>query len=150
MTNNTFKKALKFVLLWEGGYSNHPNDSGGPTNKGITQRTYDTYRKLNKVPMRTVREITDAEVEDIYYTSYWVPINADAMEPKAAVALFDWAVNSGLAKARGAWASCGNDIKCILEQRRKFYMAISGGKNAVFLKGWLNRLQALTNYVQTI
>ena len=24
-----YKRALAFVLRWEGGYSNHPNDTGG-------------------------------------------------------------------------------------------------------------------------
>ena len=43
--DNNFKKALEFVLRWEGGQSNNPNDLGGETNKGITHFTYDSYRK---------------------------------------------------------------------------------------------------------
>lgn len=39
--DKNFEKGLKFVLAREGGYSNHPSDSGGETNKGITHKTYD-------------------------------------------------------------------------------------------------------------
>jgi hypothetical protein len=43
-TNPTFDDALAFVLDWEGGYSNNPNDHGGSTYKGITQSEYSSYR----------------------------------------------------------------------------------------------------------
>ena len=33
----SWDKAITFALKWEGGYVNHKNDKGGPTNRGITQ-----------------------------------------------------------------------------------------------------------------
>lgn len=30
----------KFILSWEGGYVNNPNDKGGATNKGVTIATW--------------------------------------------------------------------------------------------------------------
>lgn len=36
-----FEIILKLVLEHEGGKSNHPNDKGGKTNFGITQKSYD-------------------------------------------------------------------------------------------------------------
>ena len=61
-----FKKALKFVLKWEGGYVNNPNDKGGATNKGITQYTYNNWLKTHGLQPRNVKFITDDEVEQIY------------------------------------------------------------------------------------
>jgi len=33
----SFNEAVNFVLVNEGGYSDHPNDSGGETHLGISQ-----------------------------------------------------------------------------------------------------------------
>lgn len=40
MATNSFAPALTAVLRHEGGYSNHPDDPGGPTMKGVIQRVY--------------------------------------------------------------------------------------------------------------
>jgi len=42
MPSPEFAAALPFVLRWEGGYVDHPDDPGGRTNKGVTQKTYDS------------------------------------------------------------------------------------------------------------
>ena len=34
--NAAYAKSIDFILKWEGGYVDHPNDKGGPTNRGIT------------------------------------------------------------------------------------------------------------------
>lgn len=40
-----YRKLVPFVLRWEGGIANDPDDSGGLTNKGIT---FETFKKLSK------------------------------------------------------------------------------------------------------
>lgn len=60
-----FKKALKKVLKWEGGFVDDPDDLGGRTNKGITQRTYNIYYSGD------VKDITDEQVEAIYKSGFW-------------------------------------------------------------------------------
>ena len=50
-----FKKALAFVLKWEGGFVNDPDDKGGATNKGITQTTYNSYLKSKKQKTKSVK-----------------------------------------------------------------------------------------------
>ena len=37
--SNLYKRAMAFILRWEGGYSNHPNDPGGETNFGAEHKT---------------------------------------------------------------------------------------------------------------
>lgn len=41
MNDAALDPALKFVLRWEGGFVDHPDDPGGRTNKGVTQKVYD-------------------------------------------------------------------------------------------------------------
>jgi lysozyme family protein len=42
-----YRKFVPFVLRWEGGEVNDPDDSGGHTNKGITRATFNQHsRKL--------------------------------------------------------------------------------------------------------
>ena len=44
MASDNFQRCLTVTLKWEGGYSNHPDDPGGPTMRGIIQREYDAWR----------------------------------------------------------------------------------------------------------
>ena len=68
MPSAAFEASLPFILRWEGGYVNHPNDPGGATNKGVTQRVYDDWRGKKGLARRTVKQIEDAEVHAIYKT----------------------------------------------------------------------------------
>ena len=92
-------KSLEFTLKWEGGYVNHPNDPGGATNQGITQRTYDHWRQKQGLSTRDVKLIEEREVKSIYDTEYWGPSGAYLFSFQFALTLFDYAVNSGVSKA---------------------------------------------------
>lgn len=94
-----FKEALAAVLVHEGGYVNHPDDPGGATNKGITHRTYAAWLHKNGKPTKDVRDITGAEVEAIYEEQYWNVIRGDDLPHGIDYAVFDFAVNSGSARA---------------------------------------------------
>lgn len=93
MSKEHFEKTLKFILQREGGYVNDPNDLGGETNKGITYRTYNAYRKNKGLPPQSVKYITDEEVKDIYYNNYYKASGADKIsDPKLSAYVFDTAV----------------------------------------------------------
>ena len=66
-----FNTCLAIVLGNEGGFSDHKADRGGTTNFGVTQKTYDQWRRRQRLPLRPVTEITQQEVESIYH-EYWV------------------------------------------------------------------------------
>jgi lysozyme family protein len=97
--NQKFERVLPLVLAHEGGYVNHPEDPGGATNRGVTQVTYDAWRRSKGQAPRDVRRITDDEVTAIYRTQYWDTIRGDSLPPGVAYCVFDAAVNSGPARA---------------------------------------------------
>ena len=145
-----FKKALGFVLKWEGGYVNNPNDKGGKTNKGITQYTYNAWLKEKKQQLRDVKNITNDEVEKIYYENYWLKAKCDKMSPKFALLAFDTAVNMGLARVKqflkvAEWKYVE---KFIHARKLKYLEFAEYGNQKIFLKGWLNRLNALEVFIQ--
>lgn len=158
--NELFKKALAFVLKWEGGFVNDPDDKGGATNKGITQSTYNRYRKRKGLQFQTVRYITQQEVEDIYFNDYWLKSGCEKMSKKFAVLCFDTAVNmgTGIVKATGMTrneeflkaAEYKFPEKYIEAKRAKYYEFAKYGNQKKFLNGWLNRLNAVAKFIQTI
>jgi lysozyme family protein len=92
----SFLADLKFVLKWEGGLTDDPDDPGGRTNRGITQREYDRFRKSKGLPTQDVAEISDDEVNEIYYRNYWKAVRCDELPVPLRLVVFDTAVNMGV------------------------------------------------------
>lgn len=91
-----FEVALEFALKWEGGFSDHPDDKGGPTNKGVTQKTYDEWRRSQgEVTEKSVVFISEEEMKTIYRANYWQAARCDRFAPNIDWLMFDIAVNSG-------------------------------------------------------
>src|SRR5690606_8907906 len=95
--NKNFQQALEKVLKHEGGFVNHPADPGGATNKGITIKVYQQFKKGATVA--DLKKITDAEVSAIYRKNYWDAVKADQLPSGLDYAVFDFAVNSGPSRA---------------------------------------------------
>ncbi len=89
-----FDIAVRVVLLHEGGFVDNPNDHGGATNFGITQRTLDAYRKTHASFPAHVRDLTKLEATEIYRDEFWPPFAA-VNDSATALALFDQAVLRG-------------------------------------------------------
>jgi lysozyme family protein len=94
-----FAPSLAAVLIHEGGFVVNPHDPGGATCKGVTQAVYDDWRVTNGFPPRTVRDIEDSEVEELYRKRYWNPVHGDDLPAGVDYATFDFAVNSGTNRA---------------------------------------------------
>ena len=153
MSYKNFEKALEFLFPSEGGYSNHKNDLGGPTNMGVTQSTYDYYRRKHDLQPKDVKNITRDEAKKIYYEDYWLTSGADKVsDPKMGIVLFDTAVLHGPGKAREFYNSSGGNINKFLEIRRKSYDNIVARKPSqkVFYQGWQNRVTNLQNYLKNV
>jgi lysozyme family protein len=143
---DNFPAALKAVLVHEGGYVNHPKDPGGATNKGVTQKTYDNSRRKWGYPTRSVRFITDAEIGVIYRIQYWDAVKGDELPSGVDYAVFDFAVNSGparalkyLAKSKGA--THHNTINNLMDIRLEFLRNLSTWPT--FGKGWSARVKGV-------
>lgn len=91
--------SMRWMLGWEGGFVNHPKDPGGATNKGVTQRVYDNYRSRKGLGRQSVKLIISDEVSEIYVNQYWTPARCDDLPAGLDYAVFDFAVNSGVARA---------------------------------------------------
>lgn len=175
-----FNRALEMVLAHEGGFVDHPADPGGATNKGVTQATYDAYRKRKGIPKRSVKELASDEIKEIYFNGYWRPAMCPEMPNEAlATLMFDAAVNHGpgqaikflqqaaavpAAQCDGKWgprtracmiaaaANISNLVDECLLRRERFYRLIVERKPQLgaFLRGWMNRLVSLRAYVKPL
>ncbi len=90
--------AIRVTLGEEGGYSDRKNDRGGPTNYGVTQRTYNEFCKLSGRPQRPVREINTEEVL-LIYGAYWRDAHCSYMPEPLDIQVFDAAINHGARRA---------------------------------------------------
>jgi lysozyme family protein len=89
-----FIKSLAWVRVSEGGNDDDPDDHGGRTSRGITQREYNAYCEIAGVPAGDVWQAPDAIVNDIYHRAYWMPY-CPVMPPGVDYVFFDEAVNTG-------------------------------------------------------
>src|SRR5215204_6417735 len=99
MPSTAFAASLLFILRWEGGYVNHRADPGGATNKGVTQRVYDDWRRRQGLPARDVRQLEGSEMQAIYEAGYWLPPRCDLLQTPLDLVQFDTAVNMGNGRA---------------------------------------------------
>lgn len=98
MVAENFQRALKLVLVDEGGLDDDPHDHGGRTAHGIIQREYDGFRARHGQPPQDVWKITPAEYTEIYHHRYWMPW-CDRLPAGMDYAFFDACVNAGPAQA---------------------------------------------------
>jgi lysozyme family protein len=155
--SNTYKfnKVMEFTLGWEGGISDHAADPGGLTSFGISKRSY---------PDIDIPNLTEEKAKEIYRRDYWDKIRGDSLTPPVALAVMDFAVNSGVARAAKALQKAvgveedgtignntlkavkayGNDRSigvAVVETRVKFLCNLVKIKPSmsVFLYGWMRR-----------
>ena len=168
---DTLATALKLTLKFEGGFVNNKLDPGGATNFGVTQTTYNRFRIGQSKSVQSVRNITSAEVEQIYREMYWKPSHADLAVLPLAVVIFDTAVLFGVGGAVKFLQEAldvtvdggfGPTTKSAFDQQNNkntAFKMIEARVNAhkrrvaakpsqnVFLKGWLSRCSQLKEFI---
>jgi lysozyme family protein len=157
-----FENALPKILKEEGGYVNDPSDSGGATNRGITQATYDLYRDSKDLERRHVRFARMTETAEIY-EQFWNRCGADKLPAGLNLSVFDFSVNAGprrgvatlqhivgttpdgIIGSKTLAAVRRRDTRKLIseyaEARRDFYNSLASRrtKDKKFLRGWLLR-----------
>lgn len=136
--DEVYQKALTLTLAHEGDYSNHPLDPGKATMRGVTQATYDAWRKSQGWDdPKSVADIAEFELYAIY-RSYWDYIEGDTLEPALALQAFDIAVNNGKSNAaRWLAEGYGATPEKLYARRMRHYVALSIWET--FGKGWARR-----------
>jgi len=91
---DNWKRSFELMLKSEGGYISHPQDPGGRTNLGVTQRVWEQWvgRESNEKEMRS---LTPAMVEPLYKRKYWDVCRCDDLPEGLDYLVFDFAVNAG-------------------------------------------------------
>lgn len=141
MSSGNFERCLAVVLKWEGGYSNHPDDPGGPTMRGVTQVEYDKWRTLHRKRRKPVREIGEDELKAIYRANYWDAVDCENLVLGFDLCVFDAAVNSGPARAR-LWLRDGENIDIFCDARLAFLQQ-TGRLWRIFGQGWRRRVSGI-------
>jgi lysozyme family protein len=168
------KHLSPFILRWEGGFANDPDDAGGATMRGITLATFKKYRKDTGKPepdVTDLKNISEYEWEDILREYYWNPWQADDINSQAvANLLVGWGWGSGVKTAvmqfqklmklevdgivgKNTLAAINNADETELFNRiwlarKDFFVNIvtHNPSQIKFLSGWLNRLYDNVNY----
>lgn len=156
---DNFIPSLKLVLIDEGGNDDDPDDHGGRTSRGITQREYTAWLHEHNRPFCDVWNAPFSDVETIYHDEYWMPW-CDLWPIGADYCIFDMNVNAGpyrcttliqralsvredgrigpITRAAILSAAPVDFINRFSDVKRKWYQALNQPK---FTRGWLNRTE---------
>ncbi len=161
MVASNFAASLALVRKSEGGNDDDPQDHGGRTSRGITQREYDAWRKERHLPTRDVWTATDDEVDTIYHDEYWMP-TCDLLPIGVDYIVFnnnvlDGTVRSAILLQRALGVADDGRIGPITRNAiraadpRLLIMKLSNASadyyrslhQPRFLRGWLNRVESV-------
>lgn len=161
-----------FILSFEGGFSDHPADRGGATNRGVTMATWrrvgydkDGDGDIDVDDLRLITE--DDAVRRVLRPHYWDRWRADSIRSQSlANILVDWVWCSGASGIRIPQSMLGvaadgavgpktlralgerdpEEFFLLLKARRKKFLEdiVRGNPSQrVFLKGWTRRLDSI-------
>lgn len=151
--DKNFETVMDYVFKSEGGFSDRKNDLGGRTDKGVTQTTYNAWRKKKGLAPKDVKGISTDEAKQLYYEEFWLPTGAsDVKDLREGYLLFDTALNSGPYEAKKLYEKSNGNIYQFLKDRKTFYENLIRRKPSQEenRQGWYNRLKDIENNMNEI
>ncbi len=138
----SFEKIFTFTLQWEGGskITDDPDDPGGLTKYGLSKRAN---------PDLDIANLTEDQAKEIYKERYWNKVALE-LDPLLDMASYDTAVNAGVPRVL-RWLTECPDYQSLLHRRRQHYFEITdkNPKLSKYTKGWENRVDALSHFLET-
>lgn len=142
MTASNRDASISKTLTYEGGYTNHPSDPGGPTNWGITIADARMYWKKDATAA-DVKAMPKSVAIEIYRSKYWAKMGCDARPDGVDLVEFDFGVNSGVSRSlkyRAAMPKL-DPVAYVKEFCKRRSSFLRGLKTfSVFGKGWSRRV----------
>lgn len=161
MTARIWNDAFGLLVINEGGYVNNPHDKGGETKYGISKTTY---------PDVDIENLTLEQAKGIYKKDYWDRCKCDDLPDALSVAVFDFAVNSGVKRAikylqlclgvtadgiigHQTLGACNrlptkNILENYLDKRLQYLMSLKDFK--YFGNGWGKRINRVRNFCERL
>lgn len=134
-----FDYAFDFVMRFEGYKSNDPDDAGGRTIFGISERSHpDIVDKLWDM----VKFEAYKCAKEFYKQEYWIESGCSFMLWPWDFIIFDSAVNLGIKRAL-KFRRESKYMNDYLYRRIGYYVEIAKGTNSKFLRGWVRRVLEL-------
>lgn len=163
--SDPFQKAIDFVLRWEGGHVNDPDDPGGETAFGISKAAY---------PTEDIAGMTMERAIMLYHDDYWILGGCHLLPVPLDLLVFDFAVNAGVYRAVSLFQETLNSMGFPLKidgklgkntataarnadqyplaqkylwRRVQFYANQPQKQRVKYLAGWVSRTFALSTKV---
>jgi lysozyme family protein len=147
-----FSRAILKVLANEGNYSSDPNDRGGATKFGISQKSF---------PDLDIKNLSIDQAKQIYHQCYWEKICGDQIENQLlADKILDLAVNLGISRitkmiqkivgtkidghmgpATIQAINAHDPVKLLTEIRKAAIIYYKSLNQPKFIRGWTLRLE---------
>lgn len=95
----SWNRVIHKLLEDEGLASNHKEDNGGATWRGVTLKAWREYKQDDSISFSELQATPMSEIKRFYNKMYWKPIQGDVLPVGLDYVVFDMSVNSGPTKA---------------------------------------------------
>lgn len=178
ISQTTFYKIVSFTLAREGGFSNRPQDKGGPTKYGITQATLSEFRGRAALE-QDIENLSEEEALKVYADRFWNLGNfARISSQRTALIVFDFGVMAGprtalmaLQRVLNKFLGPGLALKvdgflgdktcaalkvvperdlnrALIQAVQEHLVKASDGPDSIFLSGWIKRTHLVWDKVE--